>query len=596
MTCTDTKSQELIFASSGASKTCGFFYLLSLLLPLPLPKREGFIFWSICKAPASSAALLISPCDLSASPRIGTSYDPSIPIQALVTTMALHNGLQSKIWSGVIELGTFTVSELCEHIGLERDSVYDTLSKLSKENFLTKQSLPIENPEGKKARHRPVTLYSITQDPQKRRELADKLAEFAPAKRVSIPGLGVAAIARADDALNEISVQIAELAKKPISHQEDRNTVCTEANELLSRLALVRDDLELAFYEAGSSHHLELTAKRWKLHKAEVEQTLKEAEDLSNSIQAQEILTKELSRFFDVVKADSSWPFNKVQTLRDQLYAHVDDAISSTELKDRLFQIHGRWLGSLTTILATENKSESRNKVIGLLTRAAIGSSTDPHLVLDYMSLYTSNAGNRHKDCKRYNLLNVEVLAGKREHAKNSWIEWTKGRVHDHTFQFLEYEYPRYSNVAFAQVPSNAVITENLSQLRKHLEEGQGTFSMISLNPLEGKGRVVTPNLLDPLEHLGSIELADSLRQDQPDLVVYGSLEDRMQLPGLPLVRLATVLFSVGIEPIEAWNAAEALEPDQTLIVCQSSQKKDFCSNENLQKLFRVREERLKAG
>jgi predicted ArsR family transcriptional regulator len=186
-----------------------------------------------------------------------------------------HNELKTKILKGILDLESFTVSELCAVSGLKRDQVYSELSKLQQEGVITHQTIQSPNSDGKQAAHRPLNLYQLVNDPRKREWVFEQIAPFL---NVSIPTqyIETETAKKISRELDKIDLEIEEILN---AHQTEfvNSAVMIGVNKMLikrlrERLASVRDELELAIYESNTlvdpnitpEHPLVIDSKRWR--------------------------------------------------------------------------------------------------------------------------------------------------------------------------------------------------------------------------------------------------------------------------------------------------------------------------------------------
>lgn len=185
----------------------------------------------------------------------------------------IHNELKTKIFSGILRLGRFTASELCEHTGLEARQVYGLLSRLKREGVLTSEPLPALIGSSRES-HRPAQLYCLTADSEKRSRLTSQIAPFLPA--VVAKGEENERARWANESLNKLDLQLAELRDAVRLDTSNSDILAERADELTAGLERVRGALEIAIYESrvtvedNPDHPVAVNARRWRRYRDEV--------------------------------------------------------------------------------------------------------------------------------------------------------------------------------------------------------------------------------------------------------------------------------------------------------------------------------------
>jgi predicted ArsR family transcriptional regulator len=488
-----------------------------------------------------------------------------------------HNELKTRVRNAVLELDNFTVAELCDRAEVKPDQVYEELAKLKREGFLTSETVSLRADEQRK-RHRPLNLYRLVPDPEKRQQLAREIAPFVSA---AAPALERSAAAqRAHLALDEIDLELERTTDAP-SHDA---AVKTRLESLQEKLASVRNDLETAYYESGitaepeSSHPVVVDSRRWQLYSTRLQDRLRKLNNVESMATAQRGFTVMLRDLFWT--KDLQWALVE-QTLRDGLKPQ-----QSGDLKRIVHSVfaEAEAAGCAARLDTRQDCTIEELACASVLAASAIRWGSDPDILLKWTRRIPGKDNDRHE----YNLVNAIVLAGQLNDAYAAWKKWAGRHLAGRVLRVSGFEYPKYPNVAMFGAGHRALALGSLSSAEESFGPN-ASVSVITTETLpawEPRDYKTTATFFDPVGRAPAIRLAEGMREKQPDLYVYGPLGVRMQLPGLPLVRLATVLASVGVEMSDAWKAAGCLEPGRGLVVVHSAGKLEHPTAGRLTEVF----------
>lgn len=494
-------------------------------------------------------------------------------------TIMRHNELKTKILKSILDLESFTVSELCALSGLERDQVYGELSKLQRDGVITSKTVQSSSSDKKQAAHRPLNLYQLVSDPTKRKQVIEQISPFLEAP-IETQYIETDTAQKANRELNMIDLEIEKLQTgthqySSLWSEQKLAKVQVQIKELRERLSDVRDELELAIYESNTlvdasttpDHPLIVDSKRWRQYSEKVEKLEYQTDNIVARRRAQQSFTQVLRQVVNGAKPS----FAQVMKTFDSEI----EASNNIELKRILSSEYEEFALSFSS--DSSNQSQLLNQK---LVEMAIRWSDDPELILKCIQKDKVDLKRKTSTTVDYNLVNAQALAGYRNEAFSNWIGWVKRHRHQGRFKAAGYEYPFYPSVSLMRTQSNTLV-QHLSSLESIIEPNVN-ISAVSLDPfvsLELENEPLSSTLFNPSSgYSATVELADSLRRDQSDLFVYGSLERRMEFPGLPLIKLATILVSLGVEAVKAWEIAQQLNSETALVI--------VCSLQQLEKQF----------
>ena len=222
------------------------------------------------------------------------------------------------------------------------------------------------------------------------------------------------------------------------------------------------------------------------------------------------------------------------------------------------------------------------------LAETTIRCSADADVLVDVLRRWKAPDESRW----HYNLANACALLGERTKARHEWQQWAGNHFARHgahcVFRTTGLRYLCYRNLAIFSVPHHAAKRASVDRLERELGEIV-TCSVVAFGRLaefEPRHYRVVATLFDPVGHSPHVELAETLRARQPEFFVYGPLAHRMQLPGVPLLRLATVLVSLGIGDADAWGVADHFGSGQVLVIAYSADRLNHPLAQRLKDVF----------
>ena len=519
-----------------------------------------------------------------------------------------HNVIRAKAISAIFQLQRFTVRQLAEVSGLRPNQLYPILKECKDKHLLSTES----ESTVKREAHRPILFYSLTSE-------AENLApeELLP----------LVPISRGDESVYQMTSNL-ELRSsmadelRPLMHvskEEARTRAESESfRTIMNRAAALLDEVELqlGFFDntlrLPSDHNVflaldsKMAETQEELEVATYESgiqlsDLNETELESNAVQEEPWYSLKVAwvRFRNYGKRASDLKQTYEATLADlgaqREYASVLSALNFKNATPETIERRlGDWYreasnSSLREIFSTtlENlretlqsggsgpSSSSSWMVVHSLMASAIRYCSDAKLPLK-MATYLLE--QQHDDrCLIYNIANLRVLAEESEEAFTVWSRWADEFLKSgYLWQSIKtegrYRSP-YSYVALISIPVAGLSASVFSELEVKLGE-LTTFSVASLRPLTTRGLrpyVAEPTLCDPLGCVQEIRVSESLGNQIGRLYVYGSLEKRVQnVPGMPVVRLATGLVMSGVASSRAWEIAHSLHVEQALLVLHS--------------------------
>src|SRR5262249_44593519 len=144
---------------------------------------------------------------------------------------------------------TFTVPQLCEAAGLKnRDQAYSQIDRLR--DYLVQEQLPAEG-----RRHRPLTLYHLTTDPEKREEFTREVLRYRPQWKPATDE----AVAKELLERSNVSLDALEQSLAGARQLEDPASAVRQLHELDGVVATTETDIATALREYGESVSAEST-------------------------------------------------------------------------------------------------------------------------------------------------------------------------------------------------------------------------------------------------------------------------------------------------------------------------------------------------
>ena len=464
---------------------------------------------------------------------------------------AAHGEIRTQVLYFALQNPGFTVPELCARTGLSRDQVYPLLADLLKAELLVKKE--IKPPAGtKRAPHRPLVLYQLSTDVEKRRELASKVAPFLRMfAEKSTPSRNVAdALIQSDRALDRVDKsldQFEESFQAPLSvslvSAIDRGL--SEADRSISLASAQARDIDVYDdnsrkwrsdqFDRVSTYSDRVRKLRFKLH----------------------MRATELEAQADFAKIISSFDPDTIRRNPSSFLA----AISERQARESNWQLQ-RSLADCSNKLRTLERFSGRSTedlIVLVLAECMLRFGSDGSAALQLAKRFQ---GDRSWHAYRYNMLNLNVLTSRGDDATAIWNETMRVDAPVLAFAAKRVEHQEsYRYTAAFTAPKEAVTTEVLSEVQRKLRTN-GSVSVVSASPVNQfatEAFVVKPTLASWLEtntDPSGFVLSTSIRTNVSNMFAYGPIVEGLQIPGVPMVRLAATLHGFHFDFGDAWNIA----------------------------------------
>ena len=239
------------------------------------------------------------------------------------------------------------------------------------------------------------------------------------------------------------------------------------------------------------------------------------------------------------------------------------------------------WFGvALDSASAVSNQVhlDKTSAITYALAENAVRYGSDAQLAC---SLYeTCLEGNNHDILGLFNFVNTCSLANNKERAASAWSQFVS-RLHRYQSDpsaISIFACPAswlrvYKTTVVLCGDFRALSDSDLDDLTGCFDE-DAAFSAISkgeIKLLEWQSYSPQPTLAK-WNHEGWCDfmVSDSFKEQSAEVFVYGPMQDLLQTPGLPLVRIAVSLVALGTRAEHAWRIAQRLQETQTLIFVHS--------------------------
>jgi hypothetical protein len=457
--------------------------------------------------------------------------------------VARHISLQ--IIDAALRLKSFTVSDVCYATGLQPESVYPQLARLKQAHYLTARSL--RKAAGQPA-HRPLSTYSLTADPAKQQELADRLT---PVRRALMPR---------DEALPDLQHAEAALTllESLIPVIQPTNAGFTEEGTVAALTAQLQDiysQLENATYRipedlrdpAHANHPLAVAWKRWRRCNELIADLQR---DLDLRAGQKKVRERVKSQLESAMASNPEISFSELTTYLERAAETEEEPVKAT-------------LNSMLADLDQARNPEvpAALETASLISSAALKYCTDPELSLACNTKLI--AGNPDDFRLRYNGANLQLLAGSASQAFDDWRHWGKKLV-------FGASRPERNRAWVLKTDHRAFTQQSYRRLTLNLRTA-GALSAISRRPIpffDTGPYVPEPTLFDPLRTAEVVRVPAELEPSR--YYVYGSFVRALKYPGVVPVQLSTGLLAMGIPERVAWKAVHDLGDDDILLVVES--------------------------
>jgi hypothetical protein len=479
----------------------------------------------------------------------------------------IHGELKVKLFRSMLDLEAFTVAELAEHAGVEPAQTYGELASLKKLGFLAAKSIESS------AQHRPLNIYHVTQDVDLRRQFINTHLSPRLLGAAAVPP-GAITVSEDPDAriahvlLDQIDLEISKLEAHPFPFfRRFPENAERQLDRIMAKLEQARTYLESAIYSLGivdedfdsSDEIVTVDSKRFQHFRGRAEQLTAAFQQSSLTLEAQQSFTDEiLSPALRALEEPRKKNDSVIQIAR---------RIWKSTANDVLRQMLAMFLTDLE-VLKQCNAKERQEEYPKFLAAKAVRWCSSADVLTECFDRLTTNP-----ETNDYNRVNSLFLQGNHDVAFNSWCRWTKAHMSDSCLSLTGAKYIQYPGVVIAFFEDALKAGEWSRDLEKSVGPSVSisiaSFAAVDFPTLDQTPAV--PTLFDPKSSRSEIRLAESLTQGLRPLFATGQLSQRLTLPGVPEIRLATVLFSIGVRPKDAWKAAARLNEKSVLVVVCSA-------------------------
>jgi hypothetical protein len=525
-----------------------------------------------------------------------------------------HGHIRVRVAASAIRLLRFTVPDICRETSFSREQVYPVLQKLEDEHFLVVRPLAGDEPKA----NRPLNIYAVTEEPDKKQELLNEIAKFLPSNYVPNDSESLARARAGLDQLPPRLLTLQQTADQLPEVHENRRAL----GVLKERIEAVSADLEISLYELGITEGTEppplLEAAIQKLEGYRQELTSIEArvtaieERLEAQKKASRVLRRVVRRYYESVQPayalfqaipgalfgstpveDPAWIssvrqrehqrtldvpasahsiFDFYQPVLDQRYQHA----ATFQLKAILSDFNQE-LASAVELSSHKPSEPSATAIWQALYELAIRYGDNPETALGVLSL-SERRMPRDFHTAYYDAINLQFIAGSHETALSSWRDWAEKRTREispsQSWAPDRLQRAFYQSMLFAAVPAANLNEELLARVKEALGIAF-SVSIVSGERLQSLGpasHVIEPTLTSPSKSSETVRLSESMRMRTPELHVYGPIEDVLRAPGVPQIAFATDLAGLGLPSSDAWALASGLDLQKALIVINSKE------------------------
>jgi hypothetical protein len=439
---------------------------------------------------------------------------------------------------------SFTVAQLCEAAGLEkRDQAYTQIDRLRKEGFLQQEQLPADG------RHRPLTLYRLTPDPDKREEFAREVLRYQPVKSVANDAVANDILRQVDTSLDQVERRLEQ-----VQHSKNLEAFQEQLRTAAAELQTSATNVETALIEYGPAispettpaHPAVIAQHRWSAASRRHDQLEKELVSRRRTEAAKQLALK-ASRI--IVKAALG-----------PLGAHAGRTIYKV-LKDNKWNSDPALVGRLLDEIAD---TASLDGVLSSFFWSSCLATQDLRVILQILKKLSKI---RAAPWLEFNEENANLLSSSTVHWERLLRGYQRlGEVHVSPHRGML--------GVFSCRPENLTREAYLRLTDRH------RISVISHQELDflGASQLVEPVLLLARDHRLQTFDCSYLTHDQT-LHAYGPIaQDILEVPGAPSARVAACLGYWGNDLEEA-NLKRIIQPliesMVMLVVAQDSNTSD---------------------
>jgi superoxide dismutase, Fe-Mn family len=464
--------------------------------------------------------------------------------------------VKALVYRAIVSNPVFSVPQLCDWTGLDRNQVYPHLAELKEKGILKTESL--RNDKMPSPAFRPLTLYRLTEDAELRVALATQIAPFLQTLSTE-HSLGSENLERAHGKLDEVEKELEKCEQRIAASTTEQDLAIAETllRALEVEMGRAKDDVELAWYESGSKE----SPLRSKLQ-PELQRVQADFERLRHLEHTREVKRSEIesAKLFSEILTSSlhqlSWrePESALASFKQYFRKAYERALSLSPLQEMLSFTATQAMSSLA--LADRDRDRDWiSRFYCVLTESSVRFGSDPELSFALIQRIREAAAAADPITEE-NFANLCFLTGRTGEAFEEWLRQL-GTVRAQSERiFAAYPFTLILQHKYGEITGN--ILGDL-QVRFGLD---GAVSAISREVLKNSPittHILHPALADWLEPGTALPLSGPLKAQQPNLYAYGPLQDLMRAPGLPALRVATGLVGVGAKPEEAWAFAGSL-------------------------------------
>lgn len=467
---------------------------------------------------------------------------------------SVHGEVKARLYRRILLDRVFTVTELCANSGLRTEQVYPLLAKLRRSGYLTAESI---HGESKRRPHRPILLYTLSEDPEKRKQLAEEIRPFLQLEsQIKVESKALERLQQ------NLLIWIARFQRLPALTEKfslvQMDKVASFIRDFELRVSELKNDIEIAWYECHGPANKALVDD-FEAAKSIFQTTVAEIARLKNQLEIQKselIAEQQFSLFLKTKVGKDGWftcSFRKLFDLLEEEYAQNDNFY--------LRKI-------LSSVSARASLSPLATPVL-VLVEAAIRFGAESKLAFEW--LRSLREQERNEDVTvAYNFLNACLLAREEALAFEAWKSVIVQQKDLLEMLGSVKQLASYKGTVLETGDVSNLGPQQLAELTTRVGP-HGGFSMASVSsvePLATTAYVMKPTLADWDEPKSAgFIVSTSLRSEQDNFLAYGPVTDIVQFPGLPRVRLAIALVRLGVAVETAWRVTENLRTGKVILL-----------------------------
>jgi len=496
-----------------------------------------------------------------------------------MTAVAAPNQTRLKILASVLRLERFTVHELCLYAGLERSMVYRELGELADEGILRSTSTRSEEKAG--PRHRPPSLYELSQDPAARRRLIEELGSFLPDFEDPSSNRH---LKKAQDVLNDLVVQLNRSSEPPRFAELD-----SWERALRERFDEAKKELQRATWESESdlseeeaaNHPVVVTTRLYDSLEGQFRAQLSKERERQKS----EALRTAWGDVFSsavqiVVPALSHIAAEKLEKIFVPKISEEISLALKQQLDERL-ELKSEMFPFLSSLQLDLREVRSGPQLLAALAKHAIAYGSSPQQPLVFVRELASES----KDFRLlFNEANLAQLAHKPEEAYESWNRYLSGLT------AKVGQTPTEQTIVARITPEHWSAEAFHEAVHAIMTECEASVSALSEAPFQSAEESSSDlYLYNPLHtksgrEAAVIPIAGALLEDQRLYVTF-SAADPPPVMGLPLFVRADWLRS-RMEKRKAWELAAKVAPTERILKVEFFRGATAASRQHAEKIL----------